>query len=158
MRSTLALSTSIPLLEMMWPRTIPYFTIKWHFSQFKTKFFSIHLYRTSVKWCKHWLNESPKTEKSSIKTSRNCSTISEKMLNIGFMHWEIFIQKFVTICSHDVMLLAGNVLSHERALSFKENGNNLSLTSLSEKFSYLNVWQITWKSFRWLYGSSFSKP
>ena len=82
MRSTFALSTLIHLLEMMWPRTIPYFTIKWHFSQFKTKFFSIHLYRTSVRWCKYWSNESPKTEKSSIKTSRNRSTISEKMLNM----------------------------------------------------------------------------
>ena len=43
------------------------------------------------------------------------------------------------------MLLAGNglgnVLRYERALSFKENGNNMSLTSSSEKFSYLNVWQ-----------------
>ena len=44
---------------------------------------------------------------------------------------------FVTICSHDVMLLAGNVLNHKRALSFKENENNLSLTLSSEKFSYL---------------------
>ena len=35
------------------------------------------------------------------------------------------------------MLLASNVLNHERALSLKENGNNLSLTSSSEKFSYL---------------------
>ena len=87
MRSTLALSTSIPLLKMMWPKTIPYFTIKWHFSQFKTKFFSIHLCRTSVRLCKHWSNESPKTEKSSINTSRNHSTISEKILN---MHrWNI---------------------------------------------------------------------
>ena len=63
MRSTLTLSTLIPLLEMMWPRTIPCFTIKWHFSQFKTKFFSIHLCKTSVRWCKHWSNESPKIEK-----------------------------------------------------------------------------------------------
>ena len=35
------------------------------------------------------------------------------------------------------MLLAGNVLNHERVLSFKENGNNLSLTLSYEKFSYL---------------------
>lgn len=54
MRFTLALSTSIPLFEMIWPKTIPYFTVKWHFSQFKTKFFFIYLCRNSVRWCKHW--------------------------------------------------------------------------------------------------------
>ena len=47
------------------------------------------------------------------------------------------LKNFVTICSHDIMLLAGDVLNHKRALSFKENENNLSLTLSSEKFSYL---------------------
>lgn len=35
-------------------------------------------------------------------------------------------------------LLADNVLNQERALSFRENGNSLSLTSLFEKFGKWN--------------------
>ena len=78
-KSTLAMSTSIPLWEMTCPRAIPWFTMKWHFSQLRTKFFSLHHSNTNVRWCRHSTNEDLKTEKSSINISRWCSTIFEKM-------------------------------------------------------------------------------
>ncbi|QHO24112.1 uncharacterized protein DS421_12g369390 [Arachis hypogaea] len=56
--------------------------MKWHFSQFKTKLVSWHRFKTRVKWFRQALKLSPKTEKSSMKTSKNFSTISEKMESI----------------------------------------------------------------------------
>ena len=111
-------------------------------------------------WCGHF-KSSPLNRSYVLK---NCSSSlwvnSEISLRITLVLCigKYLFKNFVTIYSHDVMLVAGNVLSHERALSFKENGNSLSLTSSSEKLSYLNVWQTVWKSFKWLYGSSFSRP
>src|ERR1044072_8420092 len=67
--SIFALSTSIPLEDILWPRTIPSVTIKLHFSQFKTKLVCTHLFKTVSKFSKHKSKEAPKTEKSSIKTS-----------------------------------------------------------------------------------------
>ena len=52
-----------------------------------------------------------------------------------------------------MILLAENVFNQERALSFRENGNSSSLSSLYEKLSYLKVWQTIYKSFKSLYGS-----
>ena len=60
-------------------------------------------------------------------------------ITLVFCTEKYLLKTLVTICSHNVMLLAGKVFNHERALSFTENGNNLSLTSSSEKFSYLKV-------------------
>ena len=119
-----------------------------------------HWCHFSYPWCGHF--KSSPLNRSHV--SKNCSSSlwvnSEISLRIALVlcTGKYLFKNFVTICSHDAMLLAGNVLSHERALSFKENGNSLSLTSSSEKFSYLNVWQMAWKSFKWLYGSSFSRP
>src|SRR3954464_81979 len=44
-----ALSTSIPLSEILCPRTIPSLTMKWHFSQLSTKFVSSHLCKTLLR-------------------------------------------------------------------------------------------------------------
>ena len=85
--STLALSTSIPRADTICPSTIPSRTMKWLFSQLKTKFISIHRFNTLVKFWRQWLKEDPKTEKSSMKTSRNCPTMSEKMDNI--QRWKV---------------------------------------------------------------------
>ena len=47
------LSNSTFWVVITWPRTIPWCTIKWHFSQFSTRSFSIHRWRTSSKCNKH---------------------------------------------------------------------------------------------------------
>ena len=44
--SIFARSTSIPAADTLCPRTIPSFTMKWHFSQFRTRFFSSHIANT----------------------------------------------------------------------------------------------------------------
>ena len=85
--STLALSTSIPRADMMCPSTILSRTMKWLFFQLKTRFISIHRFNTLVKFWRQWSKEELKTEKSSMKTSRNCPTMSEKMDNI--QHWKV---------------------------------------------------------------------
>src|SRR4051812_2175376 len=41
--STLALSPSIPLPDTLCPRTMPSLTIKWHFSQFRTRLVKEHV-------------------------------------------------------------------------------------------------------------------
>jgi len=51
------------------------------FFQLRTRF-SLHLINTNDRWYKPSSKVNPKTEKSSMKASRNRSTISEKMLNI----------------------------------------------------------------------------
>ena len=77
----------MPFYKMWWPKTILSFTMKWHFSQYSTKLQSSHLLRTSDKLVKHRSNESPTTEKSSIKTSIVSSTMSE---NIYIIHlWKV---------------------------------------------------------------------
>src|ERR1043165_8073095 len=85
--SIFTLSTSIPLEDILWPRTIPSVTMKLHFSQFKTKFVSTHLFKTVFKFSKHKSNDAPKTEKSSIKTS---IVFSIKSANMACMHlWNV---------------------------------------------------------------------
>ena len=87
MISTLALSTSIPLGEILWPSTIPFLTIKWHFSQFSTRWVSLHLYKTLLRFIKQMLKDGPKTEKSSMNISIKSSAMSEK---IDIMHlWNV---------------------------------------------------------------------
>src|SRR5215216_5637626 len=81
--STLALSTSIPLSEILWPKTIPSLTIKWHFSQFKTRFVCLHLCKTQSRLLKRSSKDFPYTEKSSIKTS---TIFSQKLENIAVIH------------------------------------------------------------------------
>src|SRR5215216_3905666 len=76
--STLALSTSIPPSEILWPKTIPSLTIKWHFSQFKTRFVCSHLCKTRSRLLKQSSKDFPYTEKSSMKTSTIFSQKSEK--------------------------------------------------------------------------------
>ena len=49
---------------------MPCWIIKWHFSQFKVRFFSLHRARTRLRWWRHSEKESPKMKKSSMKTSR----------------------------------------------------------------------------------------
>ena len=63
----------------MCPNTIPSRTIKWLFSQLKIRFASVHHSNTLVKFLRHSSKDGPNTEKSSIKTSKNFSTMSEKM-------------------------------------------------------------------------------
>ncbi|GKD57502.1 hypothetical protein Tco_1290889 [Tanacetum coccineum] len=77
--STLALSTSIPNIEILCPRTMPSFTVKWHFSQFRTKLVSLHRLSILSKWERHEEKESPKIEKLSMKTSIVSSIMSWKM-------------------------------------------------------------------------------
>ncbi|GJW99736.1 hypothetical protein Tco_0183650 [Tanacetum coccineum] len=48
---------------------MPSFTIKWLFSQFRTKLVSSHRFNIFSKWDRHVEKESPKNEKSSINTS-----------------------------------------------------------------------------------------
>ena len=86
-------------------------------------------------------------------TSKNClsslwvnSNISLRIVLVLCIGQYLF-KNLVTICYHDVILLVGNVLNHERALSFRGNKNSVSSTSLFEKISYLKLWKIAWKSF-----------
>src|SRR3954468_6249271 len=81
--STLALSTSIPLSEILCPKTIPSLTIKWHFSQFQTRLVSSHLCKTRSRLLKQSSKEVPCTEKSSMKTS---TIFSQKSENIAVIH------------------------------------------------------------------------
>ena len=67
--STLALSTSIPLSDITWPRTIPCLTMMWRFYLFSTKPFSIHLFNTFCKFSKQAINEGSWNVMSSINTS-----------------------------------------------------------------------------------------
>ena len=60
-KSIFALSTSIPSEETMCPKTIPFVTMKSHFSQFKISHFSSHLDKTNFKLAKQSVNEDPKT-------------------------------------------------------------------------------------------------
>src|ERR1044072_5885653 len=56
--------------------------MKWHFSQFKTKFLSSYLLSTRDKLTRHASKSGPKTEKSSIKISMHVSIRSEKIAYI----------------------------------------------------------------------------
>ncbi|GJV83730.1 hypothetical protein Tco_1523628 [Tanacetum coccineum] len=83
----LASVTSIPDLEILCPRTMPSFTMKWLFSQFRTKLVSSHRFNILSKWDRHVEKESPKTEKSSINTSIVFSIMSWK---IAIIHrWNV---------------------------------------------------------------------
>jgi len=59
-----------------------YLTIKWNFSQFNTRFVSTYLFNSTTRFSKHDLDDEPKIEKSSMKTSMLFSTKSGKMANI----------------------------------------------------------------------------
>ncbi|GKE64916.1 hypothetical protein Tco_1519077 [Tanacetum coccineum] len=76
---TFALSTLIPDFEILWPRTMPSLTMKWHFSQFRIRLVSSHLLSILSKWERQDEKESPKTEKLSMKTSIVSSIMSWKM-------------------------------------------------------------------------------
>src|SRR3954467_14083776 len=87
MISILALSTSIPLSDTMCPSTIPCRTMKWHFSQLRTRFTLTHRLSTNSRFSKHVSKLPPQTEKSSIKTS---IIPSRKSANIAIMHlWKV---------------------------------------------------------------------
>lgn len=49
MVSIIVLSSSSPFLDTLCSKKIPFFTIKWHFFQFRTRFVSSHLYKTLTK-------------------------------------------------------------------------------------------------------------
>ena len=83
MISILAQSTSILLPDMRCPSTMPYLNIKWHFSPFKTKLVSMHLFSTKVRLWRQFSNVEPIKEKSSMKASMEFLTMSE---NIAIMH------------------------------------------------------------------------
>ena len=68
MTSTFALSTSMPLKDILWPKTIPSITMKWHFSQLRMRLVSTHLLRNTSRFAKQRSNELPNIEKSSMKT------------------------------------------------------------------------------------------
>lgn len=61
--SIFALSISIQCCDILGLNTIPSQTIKWHFSQFKTKLISTHLFRTFEKFCGQHSEEFQKTKK-----------------------------------------------------------------------------------------------
>lgn len=85
--STFALSTSIPLPKILCPRTMPFVTMKLHFSQFSTKFVSTHRFRTVPKLLKQDSNDSLNTKKSSMNTSMHFSIGYE---NIACIHlWNV---------------------------------------------------------------------
>ena len=70
MTSTLALSTLMPCIEILWPNTMPLVTMKWHFSQLSTKFVSTHHFSTMLRLDRHKSKEEQKKKKkSSIKTA-----------------------------------------------------------------------------------------
>src|SRR3954463_13500476 len=71
----------------MCPNTIPCRTMKWHFSQLRTRFTLTHRLSTSSRFAKHASKLPPQTEKSSIKTS---IIPSRKSANIAIMHlWKV---------------------------------------------------------------------
>ena len=74
-----ALSTSIPLAQIRCLSTMPSYTIKWHFSQFRTRLVSSHLISTDLRFSRQLSKEFPNIEKSSMNTSIVFSTISENM-------------------------------------------------------------------------------
>jgi len=78
---------SLLLFWNLMTRKISYFTMKWHFSQFKTKFVSTHLFNTTLRFSRQLSNDEPKTEKSSLNTSVIFSIKYEKMENIHL--WEV---------------------------------------------------------------------
>ena len=82
MTSILALSTSIPFPEILCPRTMPSRTMKLDFSQLSTRLVSLHLLSTNLKFLRHSSKEELITEKSSIKTSIDFCTMSEKIVII----------------------------------------------------------------------------
>ena len=61
--SMLALSTLIPLYDILWHKTMSSYTIKWHFFQISTKLVSSQCLSTRSKFWKHNQKESPKIEK-----------------------------------------------------------------------------------------------
>jgi hypothetical protein len=65
------------------PSTIPSRTIKWHFSQFRTKCFSSHLRKSLSKYSKQLVKDFPYIVKSSMNTSMIFSIMLEK---IDIMH------------------------------------------------------------------------
>ena len=67
------------------PKTIPSLTIKWHFSQFKTRLVSSHLCKTQSRLLKQSSKEVLKTKKPSMKTS---TFFSQKTENIAIIHFE----------------------------------------------------------------------
>ena len=78
MTSILALSTSKPLPEMICPSTTPSRTMKWDFSQLTTSRFLTHTSSIFVRWARQLSKSFPKTEKSSMKTSKLSPRKSEK--------------------------------------------------------------------------------
>lgn len=85
--SILAWLTSIPLAEILWPRTMPSITIKWHFYNFKTRFVLIHLSMTLFNRSRLQSNEGPNIENLTINTSMEFSIMLEK---IESMHiWNV---------------------------------------------------------------------
>lgn len=87
--SNFSLSTSIPLLEIRCPNTIPCFSMKLHFSQFSTKFKSSHLLSTQAKWSKRRSKESPMIDKSSMDISIVSSPMSENIDIIQHWKWQV---------------------------------------------------------------------
>ena len=85
--SIFALSTSIPLLEIMCPSRIPLLTIKWYFSQLSTRFFSMHLYMMASRLVRHSSKSPPYIVISCMYTSIMRSTISLNMLSIHL--WKV---------------------------------------------------------------------
>ncbi|GKD16906.1 hypothetical protein Tco_1206064 [Tanacetum coccineum] len=85
--SNFNLLTSIPKTETLWPRTIPSFTMKWHFSQFNTRLVYSHLFSIFSRFLRQWSKELLKTEKSSKNTSMLSSISSWKMAVI--QRWKV---------------------------------------------------------------------
>ncbi|KAK2368632.1 hypothetical protein QL285_081815 [Trifolium repens] len=77
----------MPFFEILCPRTIPSVTMKLHFSQFKTRLVSTHLLGAASRLFRQSSKLFPNTEKSSMNTSMDFSTMSK---NIANMHlWKV---------------------------------------------------------------------
>lgn len=73
--SIYSLSTSNPCCDTLWPRTIPSFSMKWYFSQFKARLVSTHILSTRTKCVKNSSYLYSTIKMSSMNTSIKSSTI-----------------------------------------------------------------------------------
>ena len=87
MTSILALSTSSPLPEMICPSMTPSRTMKWDFSQLNTSHFLTQTSRILVRWAIQLSKLFPKTEKSSMRTSKMSLRKLEKIAVMH--HWNV---------------------------------------------------------------------
>lgn len=82
-----ALSIYIPLTYILCLSTMPFVIMICHFSKFKTKLVSTHIFKIMFRLCKHVSNGEPNIEKSHMKTSMHFSIILEKI--VCMQRWKV---------------------------------------------------------------------